>query len=92
MTRRRGGRPMRRLRPDLALLPLLAAAGFAAGGGMRLMDPLLPLLAADFGVGVAALAPVVAGFSLAYGAGAHELERLTTPLHINDAGIGCWNF
>jgi predicted MFS family arabinose efflux permease len=67
---------MRRLRPDLALLPLLAAAGFAAGGGMRLMDPLLPLLAADFGVGVAALAPVVAGFSLAYGAG----QLVTGPL------------
>jgi predicted MFS family arabinose efflux permease len=57
------------LRPDLTLLPLLALAGFAAGGGMRLMDPLLPLLAADFGVTVAALAPVVAGFTLAYGAG-----------------------
>jgi predicted MFS family arabinose efflux permease len=64
------------LRPDLALLPLLALAGFAAGGGMRLMDPLLPLLAADFGVGVAAIAPVVAGFSLAYGAG----QLVTGPL------------
>jgi hypothetical protein len=30
--------------------------------------------------------------SLAYGAGTHELERLTTPLHINDAGIGCWDY
>lgn len=57
------------MRPDLTLLPLLALAGFASGGGIRLMDPLLPLLAADFGVGVAALAPVVAGFTLAYGAG-----------------------
>jgi predicted MFS family arabinose efflux permease len=64
------------LRPDLALLPLLALAGFAAGGGMRLMDPLLPLLAADFGVGVAAVAPVVAGFTLAYGAG----QLVTGPL------------
>jgi predicted MFS family arabinose efflux permease len=64
------------LRPDLAILPLLAAAGFAAGGGMRLMDPLLPLLAADFGVGVAAVAPVVAGFMLAYGAG----QLVTGPL------------
>ena len=64
------------LRPDLTLLPLLAAAGFAAGGGMRLMDPLLPLLAADFGVSVAAVAPVVAGFTLAYGAG----QLVTGPL------------
>ncbi len=43
---------------------------------MRLMDPLLPLLAADFGVGVAAVAPVVAGFTLAYGAG----QLVTGPL------------
>jgi len=64
------------LRADLSLLPLLALAGFAAGGGMRLMDPLLPLLAADLGVGVAAVAPVVAGFTLAYGAG----QLVTGPL------------
>ena len=43
---------------------------------MRLMDPLLPLLAADFGVGVPAVAPVVAGFTLAYGAG----QLVTGPL------------
>jgi len=43
---------------------------------MRLLDPLLPLLAADLGVGVAALAPVVAGFTLAYGAG----QLVTGPL------------
>lgn len=43
---------------------------------MRLLDPLLPLLAADFGVGVAAVAPVVAGFTLAYGAG----QLVTGPL------------
>ena len=43
---------------------------------MRLMDPLLPLLAADFGVSVAAVAPIVAGFTLAYGAG----QLVTGPL------------
>lgn len=43
---------------------------------MRLMDPLLPLLATDFGVSVAAVAPVVAGFTLAYGAG----QLVTGPL------------
>jgi predicted MFS family arabinose efflux permease len=64
------------VRADLTLLPLLALAGFAAGGGMRLLDPLLPLLAADLGVGVAALAPMVAGFTLAYGAG----QLVTGPL------------
>lgn len=64
------------MRADLSLLPLLTLAGFASGGGMRLMDPLLPLLAADFGVVVAAVAPVVAGFTLAYGAG----QLITGPL------------
>ena len=64
------------MRVDLTLLPLLALAGFASSGGMRLLDPLLPLLATDFGVGVAALAPVVAGFTLGYGAG----QLVTGPL------------
>jgi predicted MFS family arabinose efflux permease len=76
LTAARRGAAWRHVRADLTLLPLLALAGFAAGGGMRLMDPLLPLLAADFGVGVAAVAPVVAGFSLAYGAG----QLITGPL------------
>lgn len=64
------------MRADLTLLPLLALAGFASSAGMRLLDPLLPSLAADFGVVVAALAPVVAGFTLGYGAG----QLITGPL------------
>lgn len=50
-------------------LPLLIAATFAAGCGMRIFDPILPLVAADFGVTVAQMAPVLAGFMLAYGLG-----------------------
>jgi len=61
---------------DLSLLPLLAAAGFASGAGMRVLDPLLPQIAADFGTSVAALAAMVAGFALAYGAG----QLVTGPL------------
>ncbi len=57
------------MKPDLSILPLLALAAFATGGGIRMLDPLLPLLAADFGVSVAGAAPVLAGFSIAYGAG-----------------------
>ena len=34
-----------------------------------MLDPLLPSLASDFGVTVAGAAPVLAGFSIAYGAG-----------------------
>ena len=46
---------------------LFALAGFATGSGMRLLDPLLPLLARDFGVSVAAASGLVAGFVLSYG-------------------------
>ncbi len=48
-------------------IALFALAGFATGSGMRLLDPLLPLLARDFGVSVAAVSGLVAGFVLAYG-------------------------
>jgi predicted MFS family arabinose efflux permease len=50
-------------------LPLLIAASFAAGCGMRIFDPILPLVATDFGVSVARMAPVLAGFMLGYGLG-----------------------
>jgi MFS family permease len=50
-------------------LPLLIAASFAAGCGMRIFDPILPIVAADFGVTVAQMAPVLAGFMLGYGGG-----------------------
>ena len=46
---------------------LFALAGFATGAGMRLLDPLLPLLARDFGVSVSAVSGLVAGFVLGYG-------------------------
>ncbi|WP_376098954.1 MFS transporter [Roseomonas sp. CCTCC AB2023176] len=51
------------------IIPLLTLAALAAGWGMRLMDPILPGLARDFGVTVSEMAPVVAGFALAYGGG-----------------------
>jgi predicted MFS family arabinose efflux permease len=63
-------------KPDLSFLPLLALAGFASGAGMRVLDPVLPLIAADFGVSVSAAASMIAGFSLAYGAG----QLVTGPL------------
>jgi len=48
---------------------LMALAGFAVGAGMRILDPLLPMLARDFGVGLGAVAPLIGGFALAYGLG-----------------------
>ncbi|GGC30942.1 MFS transporter [Siccirubricoccus deserti] len=48
-------------------IALFALAGFTTGSGMRMLDPLLPMLAADLGVTVAATTPVVAAFVVAYG-------------------------
>lgn len=48
---------------------LVALAGFASGSGMRIMDPLLPLVAADFGVTVSGVAILIAAFMLTYGGG-----------------------
>jgi MFS family permease len=36
---------------------------------MRVLDPLLLMMARDFGVSLAAVAPLIAGFALAYGLG-----------------------
>ncbi|WP_270937381.1 MFS transporter [Falsiroseomonas oryzae] len=48
---------------------LMALAAFTIGCGMRILDPLLPMLARDFGVGLGAVAPLIGGFALAYGLG-----------------------
>jgi len=53
--------------PALAILPLLAAAGFVTGCGIRLLDPLLPLIAYDLGVSVAEVAVLVTSFAIPYG-------------------------
>ena len=57
-------------------ISLLAAAGFASGAGIRLLDPLLPLVAAELGITVAAATVIVAGFMLPYGLG----QLVTGPL------------
>lgn len=53
----------------LRLLPLLTLGAFASGCAMRMMDPILPLMAGDFRVPVAGMAGVIAGFALGYGGG-----------------------
>lgn len=50
-------------------LGLMAFAGYTTGSGMRLLDPLLPMVAADFGVPVSGATMLVAGFLLPYGLG-----------------------
>ncbi len=47
----------------------MALAAFCIGCGMRVLDPLLPMMAREFGVSLAAVAPLIAGFALAYGLG-----------------------
>jgi predicted MFS family arabinose efflux permease len=48
---------------------LMALAAFTIGCGMRVLDPLLPMMAREFGVSLAAVAPLIGGFALAYGLG-----------------------
>jgi predicted MFS family arabinose efflux permease len=50
-------------------IALLAAAGFVSGSGMRLLDPLLPMIAGEMSIPVAHAAWIVAGFLLPYGLG-----------------------
>ncbi len=47
----------------------MAMAAFTVGCGMRILDPLLPMLAGEFGVGIGAVAPLIGGFAMAYGLG-----------------------
>ena len=48
-------------------LALLATAGFLSVCGMRMTDPLLHVIATDFGTTIPALAVMVAAFTLPYG-------------------------
>ena len=47
----------------------MAVAAFTIGCGMRVIDPLMPMMAREFGVGIGAIAPLIGGFALAYGLG-----------------------
>ena len=47
---------------------LLSLAAFASAASIRVTDALLPRLAAEFDVGIAAAASVITGFTVAYGA------------------------
>ncbi|MDO9708066.1 MFS transporter [Paracraurococcus lichenis] len=53
--------------PASVPIALFALAGFSTGAGMRMLDPLLPLVAGEFGVTVAQATALVAGFVLPYG-------------------------
>ncbi len=52
--------------PTLAIVALSIAA-FGAAASARVTDPMLPVLAHDFGVGIAAAANAVTAFTCAYG-------------------------
>ena len=45
-------------------IALIAMAGFASGAGMRIMDPLLPLIGQDFGVPTASVSILIAAFMI----------------------------
>lgn len=46
---------------------LLALAAFASSVAMRVCDPMLPILAAEFGTSLARASTVITGFAVAYG-------------------------
>jgi predicted MFS family arabinose efflux permease len=72
---------------------LVALAAFTIGCGMRLLDPLLPMMARDFGVSLAAVAPLIGGFALAYGLGqlgAGPVGDALGKLRIVAVGIGLY--
>ena len=50
----------------LRLLPLLAVGAFASQASIRLADPMLPQLAAEFGTGVATLSGAITAFAVSY--------------------------
>ena len=55
-------------RIPVATIVLLSLAAFASAASLRVMDPLLPRLAAEFGAGLGSVAHVITGFAVAYGA------------------------
>lgn len=52
-----------------SLILVLGACGFASTFTMRLLDPLVPTLAAEFGRSIAQVAAIATGFSFAYAIG-----------------------
>jgi predicted MFS family arabinose efflux permease len=58
--------PEREPVPALAIAALSFAA-FAASASLRVTDPLLPKIVADYGVGLGTAAQVITAFSIAYG-------------------------
>lgn len=50
-------------------IALMAFCGYTTGSGMRVLDPLLPMVAGDLGVPVSGAALLVAAFLLPYGVG-----------------------
>nr|WP_294508947.1 MFS transporter [uncultured Rhodopila sp.] len=63
------GTPAALAKPAAVPIGLLALGGFATGSGMRLLDPLLPLVADSLHVTVASASVLVASFMLPYGLG-----------------------
>lgn len=88
--------------PAAIPIALLACAAFASGAGMRLLDPLLPMVAAEFGARLADVAWVVSGFALSYGLGQvavgplgdrfGKLSVVTLALFLYAAGLGACAF
>ncbi len=64
------------LKRGRAPFALLAAAAFLSSAGARIIDPLMPVLAAEFDSSIGAVSAVIAAFTLPYGA----MQLLLGPL------------
>jgi predicted MFS family arabinose efflux permease len=58
------------------LAPVLGACAFASGFGIRIVDPMVPLLSAEFNVSLAATSLLVTAFAFAYAFGQPVLGPL----------------
>jgi len=61
-----------------ALILVLGVCAFASGFGLRIVDPSIPLLAAEFGTSLTVTSLVVTAFSISYALGQPILGPLGT--------------
>jgi predicted MFS family arabinose efflux permease len=64
------------MRKSRLLIPVLGACAFASGFGIRIVDPIVPLLSAEFTVSLGATSFLVTAFSISYALGQPVLGPL----------------
>jgi MFS transporter, YNFM family, putative membrane transport protein len=75
-----------------ALIAVLSLCAFASGFGLRIVDPIMPLLASEFGTSLTVASLVVTAFSIAYALGQPILGPLGDILGKSRLIIACGGF